>query len=89
MPLFALLTVLINRRASMNRIVSIYVRYTQQGKRFFVPAIVVAFAPGHPELSPGNTVFSAVKAHGMLVAGSEGSAIHPAAAAHEGEPIVD
>jgi nicotinamidase-related amidase len=33
-------------------------------------------------------VFSAVKANGMLVAGSEGAAIHPAAAAREGEPIV-
>jgi nicotinamidase-related amidase len=50
--------------------------------------VVVAFRPGHPELSPRNTVFSAVKANGMLVAGSEGAAIHPAAAAREGEPIV-
>jgi hypothetical protein len=33
-------------------------------------------------------VFSAVKANGMLVAGSEGAAIHPAAAAREAEPIV-
>jgi nicotinamidase-related amidase len=43
--------------------------------------VVVAFRPGHPELSPRNTVFSVVKANGMLVAGSEGAAIHPAAAA--------
>jgi nicotinamidase-related amidase len=50
--------------------------------------VVVAFRPGHPELSPRNPVFSAVKANGMMVAGSEGAAIHPAAAAREGEPIV-
>src|ERR1700693_6406280 len=35
-----------------------------------------------------NPVFSALKANGMAVAGSEGAAIHPAAAAREGEPIV-
>jgi nicotinamidase-related amidase len=50
--------------------------------------VIVAFRPGHPELSPRNTVFSGVKANGMLVAGSEGAAIHPAAAARVGEPIV-
>jgi len=50
--------------------------------------VVVAFRPGHPEVSPRNSVFSVLKANGMLVAGSEGVAIHPAAAAREGEPIV-
>jgi nicotinamidase-related amidase len=50
--------------------------------------VVVAFRSGHPELSPRNTVFSVVKAKGMLVAGSEGAAIHPAAAPREREPIV-
>jgi nicotinamidase-related amidase len=50
--------------------------------------VVVAFRPGHPEVSPRNTVFSMVKANGMLVAGSEGVAIHPAATPREGEPIV-
>ena len=35
--------------------------------------VVVAFRPGHPEVSPRNRVFSAVKANGMLVAGSEGA----------------
>ena len=50
--------------------------------------VVVAFRPGHPEVSPRNPLFSAPKANGMLVAGSEGAAIHPAAAAREGEPIV-
>ena len=43
--------------------------------------VVVAFRPGHPEVSPRNPVFSALKANGMAVAGSEGAAIHPAAAA--------
>ncbi len=47
--------------------------------------VVVAFRPGHPEVSPRNPLFSAL---GMAVAGSEGAAIHPAAAAREGEPIV-
>jgi nicotinamidase-related amidase len=50
--------------------------------------VVVAFRPGHPEVSPRNTVFSSLKANGMMVAGSEGVAIHPAAAAREGELIV-
>ena len=50
--------------------------------------VVVAFRPGHPEVSPRNPLFSALKANGMLVAGSEGAAIHPAAAARQGEPIV-
>jgi nicotinamidase-related amidase len=50
--------------------------------------VVVAFRPGHPEVSPRNFGFSALKAKGIAVAGSEGAAIHPAAAAREGEPIV-
>src|ERR1700686_1671154 len=50
--------------------------------------VVVAFRPGHPEISPRNPPFSALKANGMAVAGSAGAAIHPAAAAREGEPIV-
>ena len=50
--------------------------------------VVVAFRPGHPEVSPRNPLFGAVKANGMVVAGSEGAATHPAAAAREGEPIV-
>ena len=50
--------------------------------------VVVAFRQGHPEVSPHNAGFGALKANGMLVAGSEGAAIHPAASAREGEPIV-
>src|SRR5258708_23365180 len=45
MPLFALLTVINNRRTNMNRIASIYVRYKdQQGKRCFVPATYIGKA---------------------------------------------
>jgi len=50
--------------------------------------VVVAFRPGHPEVSPRNLLFSWVKANGIAAAGTEGAAIHPAAAAREGEPIV-
>ena len=50
--------------------------------------VVVGFRPGHPEVSPRNPLFGALKANGMMVVGSEGAAIHPAAAAREGEPIV-
>ena len=50
--------------------------------------VVVAFRPGHPEVSPRNLLFSVLKANGMALAESEGAAIHPAAAAREGEPIV-
>jgi nicotinamidase-related amidase len=50
--------------------------------------VVGAFRPGHPEVNPRNPMFSWVKANGIAVAGSEGAAIHPAAAAREGEPIV-
>jgi len=56
-----------------------------RGAGMMVIHVVVAFRPGHPEVSPRNSVFSVLKANGMLVAGSEGVAIHPAAAAREGE----
>ena len=59
-----------------------------RGAGMMVIHVVVAFRPGHPEVSPRNTGFSALKANGMLTAGSEGAAIHPAAAARAGEPIV-
>ncbi|HXO32884.1 MAG TPA: isochorismatase family cysteine hydrolase [Candidatus Acidoferrales bacterium] len=50
--------------------------------------VVVAFRPGHPEVSSRNSLFSGLKANGTAVAGSEGAAIHPAAVPREGEPIV-
>jgi len=61
---------------------------TARNAGMMVIHVIVAFRPGHPEVSPRNTVFSRLKANGMMVAGSEGAAIHPAAAAREGEPIV-
>jgi nicotinamidase-related amidase len=50
--------------------------------------VVVAFRPSYPEVSPHNPLFSALKANGMMVAGSEGAAIHPVAAAREEELVV-
>jgi len=50
--------------------------------------VIVEFRPGHPELSPHNPMFDPVRASGVMVAGSEGAAIHPAAAAWAVEPIV-
>src|SRR5260370_41070361 len=50
--------------------------------------VVVAFRPGDLEVSPRTPLCSALKAIGMAVAGSEGAAIHPAAAVRKGEPIV-
>jgi nicotinamidase-related amidase len=61
---------------------------TARSAGMMVIHVVVAFRPGYPEFSPRNPVFSAVKANGMLVAGSEGAAIHPSATAREGEPVV-
>ena len=37
--------------------------------------VVLAFRPGHPEVSPRNRMFSPVKANGMAVVGSEGAAM--------------
>ena len=50
--------------------------------------VIVVFRPGHPEVSPFNTIFSWMKAHGLLLADSEGARIHPAAIARGDEPIV-
>ena len=61
---------------------------TARNAGMLVIHVIIAFRPGHPEVSHRNTVFSRLKASGMMLAGSEGAAIHPAAAAREGEPIV-
>src|SRR5260370_17017411 len=50
--------------------------------------VVVAFRPGHPELSPRNTVFSVVKANGMLLAGREPAPLHPPPPPPDGDPIL-
>src|SRR5258708_13015877 len=39
--------------------------------------VVVAFRPGHPEVSPRNPVFSALKANGMAAWGGPGPALPP------------
>jgi nicotinamidase-related amidase len=61
---------------------------TARNAGMMVIHVVLAFRRGHPEVSPRNPLFSWLKANGILVAGTEGAAIHPAAAAREGEPIV-
>ena len=61
---------------------------TARDAGMMVVHVVVAFRPGHPEVDPRNPVFGALKANGMMVAGTEGAAIHPAAAARAREPIV-
>jgi nicotinamidase-related amidase len=65
-----------------------YLIATARDAGMMVIHVVVAFRPGHPEVSPSNPLSSALKASGMLVAGSEGVAIHRAASARGGEPIV-
>jgi nicotinamidase-related amidase len=54
-----------------------------------VPVIYVrvAFRPGHPEVSPRNKSFAALREGGGL-ADEEGTAIHPAVAPEPGEVIV-
>jgi nicotinamidase-related amidase len=37
----------------------------------------VAFRPGHPEVSPRNVMFRAVKEHGLMLCGSAGSNFDP------------
>jgi len=59
-----------------------------RGAGVMVIHVVVAFRPGHPEVSPRNPLFSWAKANEIAVAGTEGAAIHPVAAARDGEPIV-
>ena len=44
-----------------------------RGAGMMVIHVVVAFRPGHPEVSPRNPVFGALKANAMMVAGSEGA----------------
>jgi len=55
-----------------------------------VPVIYVSvgFRKGYPEVSKNNTVFSAVKEHGVFITGSEGAAIHAAVAPAEDEAVI-
>jgi nicotinamidase-related amidase len=61
---------------------------TARDASIMVIHVVVEFRPGHPEVSPRNRLFGGLKANGMMAAGTEGAAIHPAAGARAGEPIV-
>jgi nicotinamidase-related amidase len=56
----------------------------EHGLRVFF--VRVAFRPGHPEISPHNRTFSALRDAGGLLEDSTG--IHRAVAPREGEPIV-
>jgi nicotinamidase-related amidase len=59
-----------------------------RGAGMMVIHVIVAFRPGYPEVGPDNPTFAGVKALGAMLAGSEGTRIHPAAAPREREPIV-
>ena len=50
--------------------------------------VVVRFREGHPEVSPRNPRFSALKASGGLMEGTEGAQHHPRVAPRPGEPVV-
>src|SRR5260370_8681019 len=50
---------------------------TARGAGMMVIHVVVAFRPGYPEVSPRNPRFSALKANGMMVAGSDGRPLPP------------
>lgn len=50
--------------------------------------VIVAFRPGHPEISPRNATFSQVRENGLFVAGTAGTEVHPALAPRADEPIV-
>lgn len=50
--------------------------------------VVVGFRAGHPEVSPRNQSFSAIRSTGRFLEGSPGSEIHPAVAARPGDVIV-
>jgi nicotinamidase-related amidase len=48
----------------------------------------VAFREGHPEISPRNRTFSALRGAGVMTEDDESTAIHAAVAPQPGEPIV-
>ena len=59
-------------------------------RRAGIPVIyvVVRFREGHPEISPRNMSFSALKEVGRLVEGSEVAEVHPGVAPQRGDVIV-
>ena len=50
--------------------------------------VIVAFRPGHPEISARNRTFSAAAAAGQFVEGSRATEIHPAVAPAPGDLVV-
>lgn len=50
--------------------------------------ITVGFRAGHPEISSRNRVFSGIRDHGLFIAGSPESAVHPDVAPHPGDPVI-
>jgi len=59
-----------------------------RGKGMPVIHVVVCFRPGHPEVAASNRLFSRIKAANMLVAGTDGAAIHPRLQPTGSEPVV-
>jgi len=49
--------------------------------------VVLGFRPGHPEVSPSNKSFRALRESGRFAPGSPGTGIHPAVAPLAGESI--
>src|SRR5258705_2208653 len=59
---------------------------TARDARMMVIHAVVSFRPGHPQVSPRNPLFSALKAIGMAVGRAAGAAVHPAPRGRKGGP---
>ncbi|CAG9228433.1 Isochorismatase [Paraburkholderia tropica] len=56
--------------------------------RMSVIYVMVAFRPGHPEVSPRNTIFSFVKENGLFLRDQPGTAIHSDVAPLDGETVI-
>lgn len=56
--------------------------------RMRVIHVMVAFRPGHPEVSARNRLFMQLKQSGLFARGHADTAIHPALAPAKDEPIV-
>jgi nicotinamidase-related amidase len=50
--------------------------------------VVVGFRAGHPEISPRNMIFSAIRQAGIFGPGGAGAEIHPVVAPREREVVV-
>ena len=50
--------------------------------------VVVGFRAGHPEISPRNMIFSAIRQSGVFGPGGAGAEIHPAVAPQERDIVV-